>query len=60
MTQYYVLCYKGKTLGPPMVRDEAEAKLIIMQRCFYGLELVPFQEEGISSSVLDPELDKTS
>lgn len=45
MTKYYVLTYKGKNLGLPMTRDEAEAKLIIMQRCFHGLELVPLSED---------------
>lgn len=51
MTKYYVLAYKGKSLGSPMTRDEAEAKLIIMQRCFHGLELVPLSEDELAMAL---------
>lgn len=46
MAQYYALSYKGKMLGSPMLKDEAEAKLMIMQRCLRGLELIELPEDG--------------
>jgi hypothetical protein len=55
MPMYYALGYKGKPLSSPMLKDEAEAKLIIMERCVRGLELIAFTEEqlGLTGSKED-------
>jgi hypothetical protein len=57
MPMYYAIGYKGKPLGSPMLRDEAEAKLVIMERCVRGLELIPFTEEQLSLSGTQAEPD---
>ncbi|PYI56139.1 hypothetical protein [Paenibacillus flagellatus] len=36
----YFLSYKGKKLGSPLSRHEAEEKLLVMSRCFQQLEIV--------------------
>ena len=36
----YYLSYKGKKLGPPMSKSEAEAKWIVLSRCVRQLEIV--------------------
>lgn len=36
----YYLSYKGKKLGSPLTKQEAEEKLLIMSRCFKQLEVV--------------------
>lgn len=36
----YYIGYKGKKLGYPMTKEEAEAKLIVLSRCFKQLEII--------------------
>jgi len=57
MPMYYAIGYKGKPLGSPMLKDEAEAKLVIMERCVRGLELIPFTEEQLGLSGTEAEQD---
>jgi|HigsolmetaAR203D_1030402.scaffolds.fasta_scaffold40892_1 hypothetical protein len=37
---HYYISYKGKKLGAPMSKLEAEEKLIVLSRCFKQLEVV--------------------
>lgn len=36
----YYISYKGKKLGSPLTRQEAEQKLLVLSRCFKQLEIV--------------------
>ena len=36
----YYISYKGKKLGQPLTRQEAEEKLIVLSRCFQQLEII--------------------
>ena len=36
----YYISYKGKKLGSPLSKQEAEEKLIVLSRCFKQLEIV--------------------
>lgn len=49
--QYYI-SYKGKKLGSPMTKWEAEEKLIVLSRCFKQLEIV--KDNNHTYSFLQP------
>lgn len=36
----YYISYKGKKLGSPLSKHEAEEKLLVLSRCFQQLEIV--------------------
>ncbi|MBD2863146.1 MULTISPECIES: hypothetical protein [Paenibacillus] len=36
----YYISYKGKKLGSPLTKNEAEEKLVVLSRCFKQLEIV--------------------
>jgi hypothetical protein len=37
----YYISYKGKNLGPPMTKEQAEMKLISLSKSFDGLQISP-------------------
>ena len=36
----YYISYKGKKLGLPLTKQEAEEKLLVLSRCFKQLEVI--------------------
>jgi hypothetical protein len=40
----YYITYKGKQFGPPMTKEEAEMKLIVLSKSFDGLEVTPVND----------------
>lgn len=36
----YYISYKGKKLGSPLTKNEAEEKLVVLSRCFKQLEII--------------------
>lgn len=46
----YYISYKGKKLGAPLSRHEAEEKLLVLSRCFKQLEIVKENHYSIAAN----------
>ncbi|MCZ8514569.1 hypothetical protein O9H85_19505 [Paenibacillus filicis] len=53
---YYILSYKGKTLGQPMNRDKAESKLKQLSLCMNNLEIVAYEPKQHIQSTLQKQI----
>jgi hypothetical protein len=47
----YYITYKGKQFGPPMTKEEAEMKLIVLSKSFDGLEVTPVNDQPSVDSI---------
>ncbi|WP_158606490.1 hypothetical protein [Paenibacillus ginsengarvi] len=45
----YYISYKGKKLGSPLSKHEAEEKLLVLSRCFKQLEIIKETPQAVGS-----------
>lgn len=56
----YYISYKGKKLGAPMSKVEAEEKLMVLSRCFKQLEIVKESARPPAMPIMNRKLVETN
>ncbi|WP_158301888.1 hypothetical protein [Paenibacillus mesophilus] len=55
----YYISYKGKKLGSPLSKHEAEEKLLVLSRCFQQLEIVRDNTQPVKATFIHGALVET-
>lgn len=55
----YYISYKGKKLGLPLTKHEAEEKLLVLSRCFKQLEIVKENAQPVRAAFASGALAET-
>jgi hypothetical protein len=55
----YYISYKGKKLGSPLSKHEAEEKLLVLSRCFQQLEIVRESAQPVAPAFVRGALAET-
>ncbi|MEF3303717.1 hypothetical protein [Paenibacillus sp. GYB003] len=55
----YYISYKGKKLGSPLTKHEAEEKLLVLSRCFKQLEIMKEAAQPIRTVYMNGSLAET-
>lgn len=55
----YYISYKGKKLGSPLSKHEAEEKLLVLSRCFQQLEIIKENAQSIAPAFIRGALAET-